>query len=70
MNFGLKLGFDGLRKQIFRGKDRGDVELGVWDGQVHTALFKMDSQQGPTVQNRELCSEESLGENGYMYMYG
>ena len=23
--------------------------LGVWDGQVHTAVFKMDNQQGPTI---------------------
>ena len=38
----------------------------------------MDNQQGPTVHHLELCStstwqpewEESLGENGYMYMYG
>ena len=22
---------------------------GVWDGHVHTAIFKMDNQQGPTV---------------------
>ena len=22
---------------------------GVWDGCVHTAIFKMDKQQGPTV---------------------
>jgi len=22
---------------------------GVWDGYVHTAVFKMDNQQGPTV---------------------
>ena len=29
---------------------------GVWDGRVHTALFKMDNQQGPTVQCIELCS--------------
>ena len=21
----------------------------VWNGQVHTAIFKMDNQQGPTV---------------------
>ena len=27
------------------GRDRG----GVWDGQVHTAIFKIDNQQGPTV---------------------
>ena len=23
---------------------------------VHAAMFKMDNQQGPTVQHRELCS--------------
>ena len=28
----------------------------VWDGHVHTAVFKMDNQQAPTVQHRELCS--------------
>ena len=30
--------------------------LGVWDGQVHTAIFKMDNQQGPTMKNMELGS--------------
>ena len=25
------------------------------DGHVHTALFKMDNQQGPTIYHRELC---------------
>ena len=29
---------------------------GVWDGHVPTAIFKMDNQQGPTVQPGELCS--------------
>ena len=29
---------------------------GVWDGHVHTAMFKMDNQQGPPVQHRKLCS--------------
>ena len=28
----------------------------VWDGHVHTAMFKIDNQQGPPVQHRELCS--------------
>ena len=28
---------------------RGQHSWGVWDGPVHTALFKMDSQQGPTI---------------------
>ena len=56
----------------------GKDSQGVWDGRVKTAVFKMDNQQGPTVQYRELCSmsmwqpgwEGSLGENGYMYMHG
>ena len=42
-----------------------------------TAIFKMDNQQGPTVQHRELCStlcnkpkwEENLKKNRYIYMY-
>ena len=29
---------------------------GVWDGHVHTVIFKMDNQQGPTAQHMELCS--------------
>ena len=29
---------------------------GVWDRQVHTATFKMENQQGPTVRHRDLCS--------------
>ena len=29
---------------------------GVWGGRVHTAVFKMDNQQGPSVLYRELCS--------------
>ena len=29
---------------------------GIWDRYVHTAVFKMDNQQGPSVQHWELCS--------------
>ena len=28
----------------------------MWDGRVHIAIFKKDDQQGPTVEQRELCS--------------
>ena len=42
------------------GRDR----LGVWDWHVHTAIFKIDNQQGPTVQHRELCSILSNNLNG------
>ena len=31
-------------------------EAGSLDRRVHTAIFKMDNQQGPTIQHRELCS--------------
>ena len=39
-----------------RGKDGGRNSQVVWDCHVHTAIFKMDNQQGPTVQHREHCS--------------
>ena len=38
------------------GRDGGRDSSGVWDAHVHTALFKKDNQQGPTVQHREICS--------------
>ena len=34
----------------------GRDSKGVWDGHVHTAIFKMDNQQGPTVEHMKLCS--------------
>ena len=37
---------------VASGKD----SQGVWQGHAHTAIFKMDSQQGPAAQHRELCS--------------
>ena len=39
-----------------RGKDEGRDSQGVWDGHGHTAVFRMETQQGPAVQHRELCS--------------
>ena len=33
--------------RVGRGKGRG--RLGVWSWHVHTAIFKVDNQQGPTV---------------------
>ena len=38
------------------GKMGGRDSQGVWDRRVHTAIFKMDNQQGPTLWHRELCS--------------
>ena len=28
---------------------------GIWDGHVHTTIFKTDNQQGPTEYHMELC---------------
>ena len=39
-----------------RGKGGVRDRLGVWDWHVHTAIFKIENQQGPTVWYRELCS--------------
>ena len=44
----------------------------------NSIIFNMDNQQGPFVEHRELCSmlcgsldrRKSLGEDGYMCMYG
>ena len=38
-----------------KGKGGRD-KLGVWGQQIHTTVYKIDKQQGPTVQHRELYS--------------
>ena len=38
--------------------------LRVWDGHVHTAVFRIGSRQGPTLQHRELCSRLCDGLDG------
>ena len=30
-------------------------KLGVWNQQIQTTVYKIDKQQSPTVQHRELC---------------
>ena len=29
--------------------ERGRDKLGVWDQQIHTTIYKIDKQQGPTI---------------------
>ena len=56
---------------------REGIVKGVWDAYVHTAVFNMDKQQGPTVQYMEICSmlcdnldwRGICGDNGYMYIH-
>ena len=43
---------DSQRKQAYgyqRGKGVGRDKLGVWDKNIHTTIYKIDNQQGPTV---------------------
>ena len=47
------------REQICGCQDVGGWErdgLGVWDQQMQTIMYRMDKQQSPTVQHRELYS--------------
>ena len=39
-----------------RGNTGGKDKLGVWDQQIHTTIYKIDNQEGPTVQHRDLYS--------------
>ena len=41
---------------VARRKVGGRDNQEVREGHTHTAIFKMDNQQGPTVQHMELCS--------------
>ena len=36
-----------------RGRGSGRDGLGVWDQQMQTIIYRMDKQQGPTVNHRE-----------------
>ena len=38
------------------GRREGRHSQGVWDGHVRTAVFKLENQQGPAVEHKELCS--------------
>ena len=38
------------------GGDWERVGVRVWDQQMQTMIYRMDKQQGPTVQHRELYS--------------
>ena len=52
MDFENKLVVTGGGGKGLGGRDG----LGVWDRHVHTAIHKIDNQQGPTVYHRERCS--------------
>ena len=39
-----------------KGKGVGRDKLGIWYQQILTTVYKIDNQQGPTIQHRELYS--------------
>ena len=41
---------------VTKGERGWRDKLGVWDEHMHTTIYKIDNQQGPTVQHRELDS--------------
>ena len=43
--------------QLPRGEGWGRDGLRVWGQQMQTIIYRMDKQQGPTVQHRELYSK-------------
>ena len=62
---------------VARRKAGGRDSLGVWDRQVHTAIFTVKEPWLDCTAHGALLSvmwqsgwEGSLGENGYMYIYG
>ena len=59
-----------------KGKQRHKRDkLGVWDQQIQTTIYKIDKQQGPSIQHRELSSMScnnlyrKESEKEYIYMY-
>ena len=57
------------REQTCQGGWRwGREGLGVQDYQIQTSIQRMDKQQGPTVQHRELYSISVINHNVKVYM--
>ena len=55
-------------KQTHGCQDSGRRDgLGVWDQQMQTSAYRMDKQQGPTVQHRGLYSISVIRHNGKEY---
>ena len=57
--------FTDLESALMVARGGGTVR-GVWDGHVHTAIFRMDNQRGPTVGHKECVTvlRASLGGRG------
>ena len=49
---------------VTKGEKRGRDKLGVWDQQIHTTMYKIDKQQGPTKQHRDYIQFLVITYNG------
>ena len=61
-----------LKDRLLWGRMAESDHQGVWDGQVHIAMFKMDNQQGLTVLHRvllQLCGSRDGRECGREWMH-
>ena len=41
---------------VVKGK-RGRDKVGIWDSLIHNTIYRIDNQQGPTVQHKELYAQ-------------
>ena len=72
---GMKTEGDSQTQNLWLPEGKGWLD--IWEGHAHIAVFKIDNEQGPTVQHMELCSMlcgslDGRGVWGIMdkYMYG
>ena len=56
MNLTYKTETDSQTQRMNLWLPGGRDSQGVWDGHVHTAIFRMGNLQGPPVLHMELCS--------------
>ena len=60
---------------VMRGERVREDKSGAWNQQIQTIIYKIDKQQGPTVQHRELYSihynslDKTVKKNSRIYMY-
>ena len=75
MNLSMKQRLTDIENKLRVTKgDSGRDKLGVWYQQIQTTIYKIDKQQGPTVQHRELYSipcNKPYGkeDEDYIYIY-
>ena len=44
-------------------REWGRAKLGIWDQQIHTIIYKIDKQQGPSVQRWDYIQSPIVNHN-------